>query len=272
MRTIITPQKAKELLANNPMNRKVKTPNLMFLINQIEDGEFEYIGESIKIDVNGAIIDGQHRLLACVQTGKPIDVELIEDLPTSVFKKIDTGAKRTPNDTFYIEGIPNYTSMTAIVKKLVYFSIGKLRSNTTVPLTNKKMLEIYNANSDVIHSTFNEIRRFFKKGQHLITSSHASAVACALILTGENREMVMDFFREIYTGSQDGSIVKSTSAINLRNKIISIKLSKDKELTNIALSSYLFYAFRLYKAGSKAKRMNTPKNLENPTKFTLKGL
>lgn len=63
----ITPDRAKQLLEMNTRNRNVLHSNLDILTEEIRKGRFVANGDAIRIAKDGTILDGQHRLLACVR-------------------------------------------------------------------------------------------------------------------------------------------------------------------------------------------------------------
>lgn len=67
----ITPGMAEEMLKRNIANRKVNQANVNRIAADMATGNYRINGETIKISSNGEILDGQHRLLACIKSGVP---------------------------------------------------------------------------------------------------------------------------------------------------------------------------------------------------------
>lgn len=66
----IDPADAAKLLQTNPEHqRNVSRSNLTKIEHSLNNGEFRVTGESLIVDENGRLMDGQHRLQACVNTG-----------------------------------------------------------------------------------------------------------------------------------------------------------------------------------------------------------
>ena len=101
----ITPAIAAELLANhNPSNRRLDTRHSAFLAQEMARGTFRPDnGDSIRIDVDGDILDGQHRLAAIVKTGKSVDMLVARNVDRETFATIDTGKRRTVHDIVHID-------------------------------------------------------------------------------------------------------------------------------------------------------------------------
>ena len=85
---IITPDIARKLLQNNKKNRPIVRNNLDLLCNELLNGNFKLNGETIKISNLGNVLDGQHRLIAVVRTGVPIETMIVYGLNEEVFATI----------------------------------------------------------------------------------------------------------------------------------------------------------------------------------------
>lgn len=122
---LITPEIAKEMLAQNQTNRNINKKNLDSLISDMAQGNFHQTGESIKIAQNGRLLDGQHRLYAIIATKKPQEMLVVRGLHNDAFKFIDTGRTRKASDVLAIEGIENSTKIASAVKFIINFERGK---------------------------------------------------------------------------------------------------------------------------------------------------
>lgn len=102
---IVTPESAADLLAHhNPINRRLNAPHVQFLAREMERGTFRADnGDSIRIDKDGNIIDGQHRLAAVVRVGKPVVMLFAVGIDRETFSTIDTGKRRTAQDVVGID-------------------------------------------------------------------------------------------------------------------------------------------------------------------------
>lgn len=116
-RMSVTPALAAEWLGNNPSNRKVATAHVQFLAREIKAGRWQDNGATIRRSNTGKLLDGQHRLLAVIAADMSVEMWVIQDLPDSAFKTIDTNAiPRTTAQVFTLEGRANATSQAAIAK------------------------------------------------------------------------------------------------------------------------------------------------------------
>lgn len=115
----ITPEIAEQMLVANVKNRKAKSKPLKAVEGVINNGEWSMNGEAIVFDKFGKLSDGQHRLMACVKTGKPIDVIVVRGVEEDAQDTIDNGTARQLSDYVMIDGYKNYTDVAAIGKALI---------------------------------------------------------------------------------------------------------------------------------------------------------
>ena len=71
----ITPEMALEILTHkNFKNRPIKKAQLRRLIKAIKADEWIVTNQGISFDPEGNLLDGQHRLHACIEANKSIDI------------------------------------------------------------------------------------------------------------------------------------------------------------------------------------------------------
>lgn len=72
---LVTPKLAKEMLTKN-RNREIRPHRVQEFAGMIKDGKFRLTHHGIAFNEDGALIDGQHRLMAVMQAGIPIEVQV----------------------------------------------------------------------------------------------------------------------------------------------------------------------------------------------------
>ena len=128
---LITPKIADELLKKNNMNRAIKESLVNEYSRQMSVGLWkEETGESIKLSVDNSVLDGQHRLLALIKSGKSLNFLIISGLENEVFTVLDTGICRTAGDIFHIAGVAQANNYASIITKYAALKTG----STTVLL------------------------------------------------------------------------------------------------------------------------------------------
>jgi hypothetical protein len=126
-RAILSPRAAALLLKNhNFKNRGMKKHQKAFLQRQIDSGKFVYNGETIIVGDNSQILNGQHRLAACVAAGKSIEVLIVFGVPAEAFVTVDQGARRGGGDVLAIEGHKNCNQLAATLRQIDNYFKGAL--------------------------------------------------------------------------------------------------------------------------------------------------
>lgn len=118
-RVTVTPEMAQQWAERNTRNRPVRYGRVARFARDMTAGNWTLNGETIKFDVNSDIIDGQHRIYACIQAGVPFESLVVTGLPPEVQDTVDTGASRTMADQFTLRGEP-YGPLLAAVTRWAY--------------------------------------------------------------------------------------------------------------------------------------------------------
>lgn len=113
--TLITPEVAARLLEANTNNRRLKERSITQWAEEMTAGRWDPDASDIKIARTGELIDGQHRLHACVRAGVPFPTVVRTGLATATKAHIDIGVKRTVSDIFRMEQVPWATNTAAAI-------------------------------------------------------------------------------------------------------------------------------------------------------------
>lgn len=115
----ITPEYAQKLLKKTEeagiVNRKVNQRTVDMYVKALRAGKWKLNGEDIKLDENGYVIDGQHRLLACVKSGIPMETCFKTGVPRDSFDTIDCGRVRNGNQVLQMAGVPYSVIVNSII-------------------------------------------------------------------------------------------------------------------------------------------------------------
>jgi len=100
----ITPEIAKKLLELNTHNRKIKAGVVQKYVKEIMAGAWVPTASGIGFNEDGILIDGQHRLMAIVESGITVKLLVVTDLPKLSQEKTDTHTKRSAFDVGHLAG------------------------------------------------------------------------------------------------------------------------------------------------------------------------
>lgn len=164
----ITPEIAREMLSFNVAdNRNVSPNNVNDLAESLKAGRYIPTGSPIIISTLGKVIDGQHRLLACVKSGVPMDMVVISGVDPKAYAVIDRGLKRSIADGLRLHGYSNSAQLSSAAAVLMQWVQGKRRSTLISGATSK--------------TDSNEINDFILDNPNLFSTfsamTHSTAVA-----------------------------------------------------------------------------------------------
>lgn len=122
----ITPEEAAALLERNTANRPLKGNHIKDMARDIRAGQWKFNGDTIRFAVNGELIDGQHRLKACVAADRPIRTMVVTGINDDARETIDRGVRRTIGDQLSLNQTPNAKRVASTLRELVGFAEGSL--------------------------------------------------------------------------------------------------------------------------------------------------
>lgn len=112
----IGPQEAMRILENNTANRPVRDRVVRTYARDMKARRWRQTGEAIKISASGALLDGQHRLWAIVESGATLPLLVVRGVDPEAQQVMDTGAKRTVHDHLHFKGKQNTRVMAAAAR------------------------------------------------------------------------------------------------------------------------------------------------------------
>ena len=125
---LITPEMALDWLTScNTHNRVVRPNGVHEIVEIIKRGEWQMTHQGIAFSDKDVLLDGQHRLLAIVETNTPVPMLVTRGLKEETFQAIDRGIKRNVGDALSMP--QRVTSVLSIFARLN----GLFSSNPTPP-------------------------------------------------------------------------------------------------------------------------------------------
>jgi hypothetical protein len=122
----ITPKRAAEILESNTRNRDLRRSRVEHLAGILDRGEWRLTGDAIVFDLDGVLLNGQHRLNACVVAEQPIEVIVLRNLPRANQDVMDDTLVRRLGDALKLRGESDQHSLGAAISwsaRLTYAEI-----------------------------------------------------------------------------------------------------------------------------------------------------
>lgn len=252
----ISPLRAAALLRLNKRNRPVKRQNLVFLCDELRSGRWQVNGDAIRITTDGDLLDGQHRLMAVVQTGISIDTLVIYGVDACAFETIDTGAARSNADALTVGGEKNSRNLAAALTLMKDLMGGNTSFIRTVKISNTEIVGLLEKNPDVRGSV-----RWGNALVRLVPPSAAIALHC--LFSRVDKIAADSFFDHVHSGLD---MTFDNPAFVLRQRLIENATSKSK-ITRRYLIALMIKAWNAYRKGQKIKFLRFREEGEAPETF-----
>ena len=109
-----TPETSQALLDSSPHNiRRLMRWHYMTLARAMKAGRWDVNGECIKINSAGHVVDGQHRLKACIEAGVPFTTWVLHGVDQ--INNVDCGSRRHPSQIIARSGAAYATATMAMI-------------------------------------------------------------------------------------------------------------------------------------------------------------
>lgn len=245
-KALITPERAQYLLTRNLRNRPIYSRKLRQYTALMKTGEWRFIGDTAAFDTANVLLNGQHRLQACVNSGRPFEVIVVKGLPTDTFEYIDSGLKRTGPDTLSVIG-ENYPKVLAPAVRLAWVYYGKKLPSNDHP-TNKTLVEALGAHPNVRSSV-----QWAVKQKKIVGFSESWIAGCHYIFSNIDQEQAEDFLSRVILGINLKA--HNDPAYVAREKLLNNALSK-AHYPGIFLFACVIKAWNAFRRGEKITKLD----------------
>lgn len=112
----VTPQVAQDWLKEKAANRSISHRRILHYTRHMRAGEWR-IAQPILIDEHGVVFDGQHRLRAVIDFGKPVDFLVVKGYPCKdTFGVVDDTRARSLRDWLQLRRIENASELASLLR------------------------------------------------------------------------------------------------------------------------------------------------------------
>src|ERR1039457_1797558 len=120
---MIGPHLAKQYLDKGANFREPSAAHVKSLVEQMKRGRWKENGYPLRFRTDGKLIDGQHRLLAVIETGMTFRFLVVSNVPFDAETTIDEGGKtgmqvRTLAEHLHNRGVEDGTAMASILRNV----------------------------------------------------------------------------------------------------------------------------------------------------------
>jgi len=226
----ITPQKAQEYLAMNKNNRHLMPKVVDSYAKDLKEGKWIIGTSTICFDINGNLIDGQHRLSAIIKAGIPVRMEVKRNLSEDAFKAMDIGKVRLAKDMFSIAGVSNYQNLSSVIKLALQFEQESF-SRKNYRMSNPELWDIYSIMPDKYDEATKIGYAYYSQFREIGVSFWGAMYLHLTLTKKHSPEKVIRFFDEL-----SDKISTDNDTLRLFRK----KLRNMRELTGSVARSATF--------------------------------
>lgn len=239
----ITPQMASDWLEKhaNEKNRTLRQRKVNTYAGDMKSRKWDLNGETIIIGSDETILDGHHRLWACVMADVPFTTAIVRGVDPEKFKSIDTGGHRTGADVIHIAGTHKYQRQIATACSLIMrYNSGKVIHN--MAMLPREISDYFDGHPDV--QTWIEASC---RGDMKQFTAPISAVA--YLAAGKYRSRCVEFVDGLVTGAD---LKKGSPVLALRNRLM---LNGKERLNSIERFALVIQGWNAFVEGRPLMRM-----------------
>lgn len=235
-RIFITAEMSRRWLRMNiENNRPVNNDRVNQYARDMKAGNWKENGDTIKFTEDGQLIDGQHRLNACMQAGVGFWSLVAYGVKKDAFVTIDRNQSRTTAQVLHLKtGIGDYNNVAAVIAWLWRFRDGiMMATRQPTSIEAEEILEKHQQINDSVCAA-RRVRLKFHAGP-------MSAIAiCHYLFTRQDATLAEAFFDALATGA---NLREVDPVYQLRQRIITAQTSTAKKLTTYELIALYFKAW-----------------------------
>ncbi len=257
----VTPKMATTWLESNKKNRNLNTRRVAFYLDQMKKGQWQFVGDSIRFDWNGDLVDGQHRLVALQQYGQPLEFVIVDGLDPEATVVIDTGKVRSAGDAVQMLGVSYATTIAAAARIIIMFKAGRYsqgndRFDGAKGISNTEIVTFIKK-----HPGMEDMTSYVLGLQHQFRYIPGAAL-CALyyILAAKNATKAETFFEKYASGIDLGE--RSPVRI-LRQRLLQDQSNQSKYSQRDKMALFI-HAWNSYVRGKELENVKVRGDYEFP--------
>ncbi len=231
----ITPDRAMVMLEANTANRTVAAQVVDKYARDMASGAWAVNGQTLKFGQTGRLLDGQHRLHACVKSKVPFVAVVVSGLDEKVFETFDLGARRSLGDILIDRGETNTSTLAAMLRQFWLLETGMLTSNNASP-TVAEMLGVLEQHPEIRDSV---------RWVHKIKSITAPTLLLALHyqFSRKDKGKADEFIERVGDGAE---LPRKHPILTLRDQLLRARNERKYQLADPERAAWIIKAWNAY--------------------------
>ena len=241
---VLHPKTAAYWVANlNVHNRNLRTSGVSSYGIDIHTGGWDFNGDTIRFDTDGAMFDGQHRCTAIAGEGVPVPIILVTGLDPIAQDTTDTGMRRTFADTLKLAGETDVSNLAAVTMAAFLWKTDQIRSLKTGVSVRmlQQVLREHPELRDAVHVA-TRVRK-------AIPIQNSVVGLASWLLAQIDRDDHDDFFNKLVSGADLG---ENNPIRRLRERLIADVKNKTR-LPRVEVLALTIKAWNFYRDGDEIR-------------------
>lgn len=260
---LVTPEVAQRWLQFNTHNRNASLDRVRQFADDMLNGRWEFNAQTITFDREGRLIDGQHRLMAVVESGISVQMLVVTGLSPSSQMTIDIGAPRSAGQQLGLSGVANARNASSVAVCLLRLDrhADKVWTQHEMP-SKAEQIGYVLARQD-------ELGYAVAISQHAYKTTRINKTGYAALCVVAHDAGFGSYFDDFHAGFASGtSLTQGDPRVALRNYAVRLTRSSGRtgawgQQQDVAV---IFKAFNAYRLGREVKLLRfTRDELPMPT-------
>ena len=257
---IISPAQAKEFLERNPHNRPLSEFTVRRYADDMQNDRWNSSnGETIKVSLNGDLVDGQHRMAALIRANRPVAMLVVRGIDPIAFKTIDAGKTRNLKDTLSLEGYKKVDILASAGRMSYNYIAGVTYNYSPTPSTTEEFIRAY--------PYLGELAK--KLGNHSHNRFPKSALTAVLFLANDNRQLDSELKTFIEGLMYGQGLWKGDARLTLREWMNNQQITKTGRRVGVRTNLVFSAIARAWNAFASGKELSMIKMIDFQTRATL---
>lgn len=267
VKAMVTPAFAAELLNRNKSNRVRQGYHVRRYSKAMQRGEWAFSGQTITVDSNGYLIDGQTRLMAGIEAGTPFPVLLVFGVPAvqdgvDARGVVDVGTPRSTAHYFQIKGLDKNDSYDLAKACSLLYTVmtGLSVTETAVGSVQQTLWNFFEHNRGLKSSLY--IAKTAREN-HFGGNLAAILMAAHFMCSHMDREEATVFFSMVATAVEVPDV--EHPALVLRRKLLELRgASRNQQISSQAKLAFCIKCWNAHRGGRAIKTLRFSKTERMP--------
>jgi hypothetical protein len=249
MEITITPEMAADLIKTRTQ-RPIRKAKIDRFARDMSLDEFPTTHQGIAINEKGQLDDGQHRMLACILSGKPITIKVFFNEPEKNFVHYDRGTARTLADDMSVMDVCEANvAQTLQGAGRILFNLhnGNMPWTRHPPMTAANLLDVTEHHPKLVDTCSMLYRR---KGP----MPAATSAAFFTLFREVDEDLALNFYVQIRDGE---ALFSDDPAFVVRKVLIAKSATLNRSIGRDSYMLRLVRAWNHLKAGRKVRRLES---------------